>query len=318
MVGSPCAHVKPDHPRIAYPFARMPRRVLANPDLGSNAKLLMAAILDLKAGRLGRCIASNERLGRDTGLSDGQVKRGLRELEDAGLISRPKKGDGSNGRAEIVPITESFAEPEPRLAPMTHLSATDDPPGGTQMAPEVDSKVQTIELKSIVRDRTVVSPGNGNGDRSQILDTHGVLEGVAARTLRPEAGVVRLMADLGEEQRFRPLYAARMRSLASGSLDLSRVVGAYNHAIKAKEGRGRRFIDTLDHGVLRLADPGTPASDPEWRRTHAREIDEASADSRSTDPKLKKYGIGILTSFGFTGTMIQRLASASQKAADTE
>src|SRR5215207_1458246 len=68
-------------------FVLLPRTLLHAPGLSRDAKLLYAALLSY-AWQQGRCFPGYARLQADLGCGINQVTRYLRELEEAGLVTR--------------------------------------------------------------------------------------------------------------------------------------------------------------------------------------------------------------------------------------
>ena len=68
-------------------FVLLPRTLLHAPGLSRDAKLLYAVLLSY-AWQQGSCFPGYTRLQHDLGCGINQVTRYLRELEDAGLITR--------------------------------------------------------------------------------------------------------------------------------------------------------------------------------------------------------------------------------------
>ncbi len=74
-------------------FVLLPRTLLHAPGLSRDAKLLYAVLLSY-AWQQGSCFPGAERLQHDLGCGKNQVTRYLQELEDAGLVSRRRRGQG--------------------------------------------------------------------------------------------------------------------------------------------------------------------------------------------------------------------------------
>ena len=74
-------------------FVLLPRTLLHAPGLSRDAKLLYAVLLSY-AWQQGSCFPGTERLQHDLGCGKNQVTRYLQELEDAGLVSRRRRGQG--------------------------------------------------------------------------------------------------------------------------------------------------------------------------------------------------------------------------------
>ncbi|MBV8268417.1 MAG: helix-turn-helix domain-containing protein, partial [Planctomycetaceae bacterium] len=72
--------------------------ILADPDLTSTAKALIAVMIRNWAWYKDHCWPSDATLAKKVGKSVGHVQRCLRELERAGRISREKTGEVPNGR----------------------------------------------------------------------------------------------------------------------------------------------------------------------------------------------------------------------------
>lgn len=75
--------------------------VMAMPNLSPGAKLLFAR-LALYAGRNTSCYPSLERLACDLGTSTDAIGRSLKELTDAELIRRKRKGPGKTAECEFL------------------------------------------------------------------------------------------------------------------------------------------------------------------------------------------------------------------------
>ncbi len=66
-------------------FVLVPYRILKRKDISEKAKLLYGFVAGFKSGD---CIASNEFISKITGASVRKIQRGLKELDDKGLIFR--------------------------------------------------------------------------------------------------------------------------------------------------------------------------------------------------------------------------------------
>jgi DNA-binding HxlR family transcriptional regulator len=67
---------------------RFARLALSRRELGSRAKLVLVALLDHLNCQTGRCFPTRRVLADDLGVSVDTIKRGLKELEEAGWITR--------------------------------------------------------------------------------------------------------------------------------------------------------------------------------------------------------------------------------------
>ncbi len=100
-------------------FVLLPRTLLHAPGLSRDAKLLYAVLLSY-AWQQGSCFPGTERLQHDLGCGKNQVTRYLQELEDAGLVSRRRRGQGrrrganNDGRSETGPMGTPNGAHRPR------------------------------------------------------------------------------------------------------------------------------------------------------------------------------------------------------------
>jgi hypothetical protein len=106
---NPRAPKSPPESGSTGPFAMVPMAIMSDPDLSPGAKLLFGVILSLTKGPWARCFASNEALGKMTGLSVTHVRRMLRDLEQRGMISRVVEG---NCRLEIKVVWKGIRSVE--------------------------------------------------------------------------------------------------------------------------------------------------------------------------------------------------------------
>jgi hypothetical protein len=90
-VDAPHAGHDAERPRAG--FVLLPRAVLHQADLSRDARLLYA-VLRSYSWQEGRCFPSHQRLKADLGCGINQVSIYLRELEDAGLVTRRRRGLG--------------------------------------------------------------------------------------------------------------------------------------------------------------------------------------------------------------------------------
>lgn len=91
MIGYALSEVKagPRPPKIGVPFAPLPLDVMRSRDLSPAAKLTFMALANHARMRRGEVSnLTNRRLAEATGQSEAAVRRGLDELESAGLIRR--------------------------------------------------------------------------------------------------------------------------------------------------------------------------------------------------------------------------------------
>ena len=86
-------HARHDAERPRAGFVLLPRAVLHASGLSRDARLLYAVLLSY-AWQEGRCFPSHQRLKADLGCGINQVSTYLRELEDAGLVTRRRRGLG--------------------------------------------------------------------------------------------------------------------------------------------------------------------------------------------------------------------------------
>lgn len=107
-------------------FVQLPRSILHAKGLSRDAKLLYAVLLSY-AWQDGSCFPGYERLKGDLGCGINQVTRYMRELEDARLISRRKRGQGKTTVYTLhdLPDQPSAKVPHrfgeaPRVLPRTH------------------------------------------------------------------------------------------------------------------------------------------------------------------------------------------------------
>jgi hypothetical protein len=106
-------------------FVLLPRTLLHAPGLSRDAKLLYAVLLSY-AWQQGSCFPGAERLQHDLGCGKNQVTRYLQELEDAGLVSRRRRGQG---KTTLYTLHEPPAAPAaPSL--LTQPSVPDAPKQG--------------------------------------------------------------------------------------------------------------------------------------------------------------------------------------------
>ena len=73
-------------------------RLLADPNLNSTAKTIATVLVKHWAWVKDHCWPSDRSIAQKVGKSPGQVQRGLRQLEDAGWITRQRTDQVPNGR----------------------------------------------------------------------------------------------------------------------------------------------------------------------------------------------------------------------------
>jgi Helix-turn-helix domain len=102
-------------------FVLLPRTLLHAPGLSRDAKLLYAVLLSY-AWQQGSCFPGYARLQADLGCGINQVTKYLRELEDAGLVTRRRRG---LGKTTVYTLHDPPAPPraEPDTTPETASGA---------------------------------------------------------------------------------------------------------------------------------------------------------------------------------------------------
>jgi hypothetical protein len=144
-------------------FVLLPRTLLHAPGLSRDAKLLYAVLLSY-AWQAGSCFPGYARLQADLGCGINQVTKYLRELEDARLITRHRRGLGKTTRYVLhdppaAPMVEAQAEAHDRtqvLAP-----AADAAPGsesGTDTAAPAPLLIHRISESALTESVKAASP----------------------------------------------------------------------------------------------------------------------------------------------------------------
>jgi hypothetical protein len=99
----------PDAPAPRAGFVLLPRAVLHQADLSRDARLLYAVLLSY-AWQQSQCFPSHQRLQADLGCGINQVTKYLRELEDAGLVTRRRRG---LGHTTVYTLHDAPQPPQP-------------------------------------------------------------------------------------------------------------------------------------------------------------------------------------------------------------
>jgi hypothetical protein len=123
-------HIGSDGERPRAGFVLLPRAVLHASSLSRDARLLYAVLLSY-AWQEGRCFPSHQRLKADLGCGINQVSTYLRELEDAGLVTRRRRG---LGHSTVYTLHDPApAEPAQGRAddPTDRATSQDKPPAQT-------------------------------------------------------------------------------------------------------------------------------------------------------------------------------------------
>jgi hypothetical protein len=95
---TPVAATRTGQGSIALPRDPGLDRLLADPNLGSTAKNIATVLVKHWAWVKDHCWPSDRTIADKVGKSPGQVQRGLRQLEDAGWITRQRTDQVPNGR----------------------------------------------------------------------------------------------------------------------------------------------------------------------------------------------------------------------------
>lgn len=108
------------------------------------AKLVLLVLADAHNGHTGECFPSLARIVKATGYSESTVKYAVRDLEQAGLLSRQSMADES-GRTKGVKYTLNISQGRgqnmtPGGQETTGEGSEYDPPRGQNMTPHIDNR----------------------------------------------------------------------------------------------------------------------------------------------------------------------------------
>lgn len=88
-------------------FTQVPNVVLRNPELSMGAKLAYAVLLSY-AWQDKSCFPGQARMARDMGCTEKSVRAHLKELQDTGIVSVRRRGQG---RTNIYTLPRLIGDP---------------------------------------------------------------------------------------------------------------------------------------------------------------------------------------------------------------